>query len=174
MLLILGGFLGCGRRVVAQRIGKKAGYYFYNIDERTPLLFSFDKTGRLNRRMKWNMTDDERIEFYDKVVLPDLALLYKQRGNVVMDDTFHRIRVRGHVLAHAVRIFDDVRFVWIEASDETVRETLEAMVAAGTLKSVPLALKRRAVAVRNYEPIGPDTPQYVNTRDYDQLAESLL
>ncbi len=151
MLLLLGGFLGSGRRLLAKRIAKKYGFYRFDIETRKLPAHAFNVRRELVEKREKPKTDADRIKLFEKVV-EDLALLSKMYDNIVLDSTFHRERVRDFFFKSTKKIFDRVEFVWIDSDEEAVGQHLEEMAQKKLIASITSALNQRELAKQQFEP----------------------
>jgi predicted kinase len=140
MLIVLGGLLGSGRRILADELALRYGLYHHDIDRkklRWPPRVRGDRVRILQPR-----SDEERLGVY-KSALTEFSMLSKMYPDVIVDEGFHRELPREYFLSHAKDYYDPVIFIWIDSDDRSVRERLGRRHKEGRLESVEGALRIR-------------------------------
>lgn len=150
MLIVLGGFLGSGRAILARLLAEQARFHYYPLLDKKKYLH-FDKKHQLHERIMEPSTDPARMQMY-RETLKDFPLISKMYNDVVIDDAFHREKPREFFLEEARAYFNPVVFVWIESPDETVEPRLQEAERVGFVPNVPAALRKRKQMIKEFEP----------------------
>ena len=172
MLIILGGFLGSGRKILSRKIAERHGLYFYTIADKKLHSFSVAKDGAIHERIQRAKTDDMRMRIYGRAIA-EFPRLRKMYPDVILEDVFHRARPREYFIAEAQKYFDNVIFVWIESDEASVADRLALMKKKGLIDSIETSLHRRRRSMENFEELKPGTLSFYHTKSDDRAAERL-
>ena len=156
MLVVLGGLLGSGRRVLARKLAEQQHFHLYDMDAKYPHRHVFDETGRAKEVTVRLHTDEARLSLY-KRVLEDMPKLSKMHPNIVLEDPFTRAKPRDAFFNAARKHFDRVVFVWIDSDEPNVTKRLELMRRKGLIQSIQTALERRKMVAAGLERLDPST-----------------
>lgn len=171
MLIVLGGFLGSGRFVLADLLAEQSGFHHYPLLEKKKNLH-FGKNHQLHERIMEPSTDPARMQLY-REVSKDFPLISKMYKNVVIDDAFHREKPRSFFLEEARAYFNPVVFVWVESPDETVELRLQTGKHTGLVPDTAIALRKRKQMIKEFEPF-PGSLVFFHRTSNKSAAETLL
>jgi hypothetical protein len=172
MLLVLGGFLGSGRKLLAQEFSQRTGFYYYDMDAQ--LMSEYVLTEGVVRERKRRIRNNVvRLELLRRV-LGEFKLLSKMHPDVVLDGSFHRKELREFFLREAGNYFDRVEFVWVESSDESAAARAPQMVGKDMITTTEEAMRRRDRAKRNFEPFATPLPTVVYEHGDKQAIDRLI
>lgn len=150
MILLLGGFLGSGRSMLARNVARRLNFHYYNIDQKKLHMLKFNARGEVGRRTVQPSTDAERQRVYARVI-EELPLLTKMHPNIIVDDSFHRAAPREFFFSNVKTRFKDMLFVWIDSDDQWVEERFASMLEQKMIQSIEGAQRRRARAQKRFQ-----------------------
>ena len=151
MLIILGGFLGTGRKSLARAFSERYGYHYYDMDQKRFRVYARMRDGTVRERLQRPHTDNARMHLCRRV-LEDFPLLSKIYPDTVMSNAFHREKPRGYFLTQASQYSNPVIFMWIESSESLVSKRLADMKERGMIASIWGAKRRREKMRAEFEP----------------------
>ncbi len=151
MLIVLGGFLGSGRSLLARMLATETGFHYHSFHEKKMRHLVRDERNMEKVRTIQPNTDELRMRICEEM-LNDFPMLSKMHDNVIVEDVLHRKIPREFFLKEAKRYFDPVVFVWIETPDDTTEARLKAMEKKGIIPSVSVALQRRTFVMKEFQP----------------------
>jgi hypothetical protein len=172
MLICLGGILGNGRKILAQKIARSHNLYLYDTDSKKIHFHVREKDGSVREVTRRPRTTELRSFLYKRILegLPRLAKMYP---DMLIDDSFHMKEPREHFLTEARKCFDDVTFVWVDSDPSHVEQRLEKLEKMGLIKNVEKVKERRLHAMRMFEPLPSDVPVFMCESADDVEAEAL-
>ena len=159
MLIVLGGFLGSGRHILARKLAERMGFYYYDSEGKKPRRGFIDKNHMLRERIIRPMNDEARTRYYE-LILDDFRVGSKMYPDIVVDDSLHRKKPRDFFLHEARKYFDKIAFVWVDTPEESVAEHFSKMNELKIIRSIEKASARRARHIKNFEQFGPETPVF--------------
>lgn len=157
MILILGGFIGSGRKMLAHELALREGFHHYAMDEHKLTKFR-EKNGEVIERKMSFRTDPMRRMAYKRAIR-DMERLIKMHNNIVIEDSFHRKGPREYFF-QAIQRFHPVDFIWIECDESSVTKRLQKMKKKGLIGSVRRCLERRERAIAQFEPFDVPPPTF--------------
>lgn len=155
MLICLGGFVGSGRRILAEKIAEQLKFHYYNTQEK--VIRHTVRPGEKNVSANPYFISDQDKTFLYKRVLADLPLLSKMHSGIVVDDEFNRAGPRNQFFSEVKKYIHTVAFVWIDCDDEYVENNLRIMTLRKRIPSIQQGLRKRALEQKEFEPFA--TPQ---------------
>ncbi len=172
MLILLGGYIGSGRKALAQKLAALYNVHNYDMKQHKFRSHEFNKKREVVETIHHIHRDEERLRIYRQCA-QDLPLLSKMYQHVVVERTFHRKKPREFLLAEAKKSFDIVIFVWVDADETLVRGRLEAMQQARLIESVEKALAEREEAKKEFEPFDVPPLMFTYTGEPEESARKL-
>jgi predicted kinase len=172
MLILLGGFLGSGRKVLARRLAKKHGLYPYDMEQHKLHGHFFNKKGEVVEYSTVARTDEGRMRIY-RQALQDFPRLSKMHPDVIIERTFHRKGPREYFFTEARNYFDPVIFVWVTSDGAYVQKRLSKMSRKRLVASVDTASRERETAEREFQPFETEPVTFFNEGNADEAAERL-
>ena len=175
MIILLGGFLGSGRRVLARKIAKRLGFYYYNIERKKLRAFKFNTNREVRHRTIQPRSDVERRRMYAQVV-EEFPLLSKMYPDIVIDDAFHRAGPREYFFSEAKRYFRDMVFVWVDSDEKWVGERFVHMLKKKVIRSIEDARRRRLSAKKRFQPFKDEPITFISgsIADREKDVEDLV
>lgn len=147
MLVVFGGLAGSGKRYVAREFARQCGFHLISIDEKKMRLIL-----RSNREYGANEVPigsvSEQMSIYKKVT-EEFPQLSASHSRVALCAAFHRATSREYILEEALKYFLDVRFIWIDSNDESMRLR---MMAAGRTAYIKQTLDQKRWQEGELEP----------------------
>lgn len=135
MLLMLGGLIGSGRKMLAQQIALAHNFHPYDARRYSIKQFYVDPRGRRVERAQSSNSDEERMALFTRIA-GDVPMLSKLHEKVIMERSFHRKAPREFLIEKARSYFDPVVFVWVRTDEETADAFIREMFAKGMIESI--------------------------------------
>ena len=173
MLILLGGFLGSGRKILARELVSAYGFHMYDMDCFRMRRRDVDKHGAIRERKLPARTDKERLYIYE-CAARDLPILAKMYDDVIIGRSFHRKTPREYFLAQVQKYFDPVIFVWIDSTEESALERIREMYGKKLVESIAGAECERERCIREFEPFAEPPLRYIHEGDIASSAERLF
>jgi gluconate kinase len=104
-------------------IADRLGILYYEVDQVKKAVVEEDPGLQYNVRNNVPFPDEARIKMFSRVV-DDFARLCEAQKCIIVDETLHKRPLRQILYEGARRYFGGYIVVWIQASEETIRERL--------------------------------------------------
>ena len=154
MLIVLGGFLGSGRKALAQKLADCKGMYLYDMEAKYMHTLVRGKDGTVSEVKRRPTKDFQRLWIYQRV-LQELPMLSKLHPDTIVDAVFQRRQPRKYFLEEAKKYFKPVVFVWIDSDESHVEERLRWMKARRIIPTVEDGIRRRQAAANLFDGLDP-------------------
>jgi gluconate kinase len=164
MLLMLGGYIGSGRKTLAQELSDKHGFHLFDADRLKLKRSGFNAKGEFEQRNIRNREDHERL-FLLRKIAAEFGMLSKLHENVVVSGIFHRAEPREFLLDEARKYFEPVIFVWIDTDETSAQARLERMATQKQIGSVEMGMRRRDKSKKKFQPLAKDALLFYNEHD---------
>ncbi|HTR18613.1 MAG TPA: hypothetical protein VMH91_01370 [Candidatus Paceibacterota bacterium] len=149
MLILLGGFLGSGRKMLAKQLAYRQKFYLYDTEAKKMHHPEFQSDGSVKEVTEPPKSEEQRMFLYKRIV-DDFPRLSKMYPDTVIEEAFHRIGPRDYFITEAKKFFDPVVFVWVDSDEAHVEERMRRMVKLGLVKNLSEAMNRRRRAARHF------------------------
>ena len=149
MLIVLGGFLGNGRKMFAHRLAKRKNFHLYDTDAKKMRRFELQRGGAIKEMVQRPYREEQRLFLY-KNVLADFSKISKMHPDMIIEDSFHRTAAREYFLTEARKYFKPVVFIWIDSDEAHVAERIRHMVTTGAIGSYEEGVRRRKSAAKHF------------------------
>ncbi len=114
MIILIGGFPGCGKTFFAKRLASRMHAH----------LLSSDKVRKvLNAAGKYKI--DDKLHIYRELSSLAEERITKSKDIVIVDATFSHQRMRNIFISLAKRLSVPLLFIWIYASEELIKKRLD-------------------------------------------------
>lgn len=171
MLIVLGGFYGSGRKIFAKKLAARHQFHLYDMEAVRSRSFRFTNAG-VREATRWERSDMERGHLYRKV-LETFPIVSKTYPDTIVEDGFHRRKLREFFLKGAAEYFKPVVFVWIDSDESHVEERLRRMKRSRIAGSVEEGIRRRRGAARTFDGLAPETRVFKCVRADDAEVAAL-
>jgi len=123
MVIFFGGYIGSGKTSLAKVIARRLDILYYEVDEIKKAVVEEDLRLQYNVRNNVPFPDEARVKMFSRVV-DDFKRLCMTHKSIIVDETLHKRSLRQILYDGATRFFGGYIVVWIQASEETIRERL--------------------------------------------------
>jgi dephospho-CoA kinase len=123
MVIFFGGYIGSGKTSLAKVIAHRLGILYYEVDEIKKAVVEDDPHLQYNVRNNIPFPDEARAKMFSRVV-DDFERLCTTHKCIIVDETLHKRPLRQILFDGAKRFFGGYIVVWIQASEETIKERL--------------------------------------------------
>ena len=124
MLIVLAGLIGSGKSTIAKEVSKRLHIPLYRIDD--------DKNRIYKQHPQYGYFLKNHIPFPDEVrqktfeaSLDGLRELAKSNKHAIVDETFHKKKLRDPFFEQAKKIFDGMILTLVTVNDALVKERLD-------------------------------------------------
>lgn len=123
VVIFFGGHIGTGKTSLARVISKRLGIHYYEVDEVKKAVVEECPGLQHNVRNNIPFPDEARIKMFTRVV-GEFERLCKTYSCIIVDETLHKKSLRKILFDGAQKYFGGYIVVWIQASEETIKERL--------------------------------------------------
>jgi len=150
MLVIVGGFRGSGKRLIAREFARTTGFHGLSVDEYKLRRYTPGLVRQVSAPRMPMSTDEEYLQFFRRVTekFPVLAKMYP---DTVMAAPLHRALPREFLFEAAARSFDDVRVVILESSEQEAFERLRGKVSEDSMRRFKARWRQEADTFQPFE-----------------------
>lgn len=154
MLILLGGFLGSGRKRLARQLAKTYGFHLYDTEAKKTHRSVFQEDGSVKDVVQRPRTNELRSLLY-KTILDNLPVESKMYPDTIIEDSFHLKEPREFLIKEAAKYFAPIVFVWIDSDETHVEERLRRIVERGLIANVEEGHRRRRGAIHQFDGLNP-------------------
>jgi len=166
MLIILGGYIGSGRRALARELALRQELHLIDLSR-----FDFRLITRGGGHVA-KVPTTARDSYACTKAIQEFPLLSKMYANVIIEHVMHLKGPRTLLFEAARKYFDRVVFVWVE-SEEGPDERFALMMRNKVIRSLESGRRERQQQMEEFEPFGTPPITFIRKADSTLAAKEL-